>query len=65
MPIHIEKLTSDIAVQEAGGALSPAQIDRVVALVLAKLEARARDAERARASTCVGRQFSKPLEVGR
>ena len=65
MPIHIEKLTSDIAIQQGGGSMSPAQVDRLVALVLAKLEERARDAQRARAATTVGRQVSKPLEVER
>jgi hypothetical protein len=65
MPIHIEKLTSNIAIQEGDGSMPPAQVDRLVALVLAKLEERARDAQRARAATTVGRQVSKPLEVGR
>ena len=65
MPVHIEKLTSDIAIQEGGGSMTPAQIDRVVATVIARLEERARDAQRARAATSVGRQVSKPLEVGR
>ena len=65
MPVHIEKMTSEIAIQEGAGALSAAQIDRIVNLVIDRLEARAREAERARAATKIGRQATKPLEWGR
>jgi hypothetical protein len=65
MPVHIEKLTSDVTIQDGGTSLSPAEIERLVTLVVARLEQRARDAERARAATALGRQASKPLEVGR
>lgn len=63
MPVHIEKLTSDVAIQEGAGALSPAQVERLVALVITRLESRAREAERARAATKVTRQASTPLEL--
>jgi hypothetical protein len=63
MPVHIEKLKSDIAIREGGG-MSPADVEQIVSLVICRLEQRARDAERARAATALGRQASKPLEAG-
>jgi len=64
MPVHIEKLTSDMLVQEGGAGLSPAQIERIVAIVIARLEERARDAKRAHAATALCRQASRPLDAG-
>jgi len=66
MPVHIEKLTSEIGVQDGAGlGLTPAQVERLVGIVIARLEERARDAARARAATVLGRQASRPLEPGR
>jgi hypothetical protein len=64
MPVHIEKLTSEVSVQDGGAGLSPAQIERIVSIVIARLEERARDAQRARAATTLVRQASRPLEAG-
>lgn len=63
MPLHIERLTSDVAIGKGSG-LSPADVDKLVALVIARLDERARDAQRARAATTLGRQAAKPLEGG-
>jgi hypothetical protein len=51
MAMHIERMTSEIAVQEGELSLSAAQVDKLVALVISKLEERAREALRARAAT--------------
>ena len=64
MPIHVGQMTSNVAVQEGELALSPAQLEKLVALVIARLEDRAREAERARAATKLCRQASPPLEPG-
>lgn len=63
MPLHIERLTSDVAIRQGTG-MSPSDIERIVNLVIARLDERARDAQRARAATTVGRQASKPLDGG-
>ena len=55
---------SSVAVQDGDVALSPAQLEKVVALVIARLEERAREAERARAATKLCRQASRPLDPG-
>lgn len=64
MPVHIERLTSEVSVQEGELSLTAAQVDKLVALVISKLEERARDAQRARAATRLTRQASCPLEAG-
>lgn len=64
MPVHIERLTSDVSVQDGDLSLTPAQVEKLVALVISKLEDRARQAQRARAATKLTRQASRPLEVG-
>lgn len=64
MPVHIEKMTSDVSVQSGDLSLSEAQVDKLVALVISKLEDRAREARRACAATTLTRQASKPLQAG-
>lgn len=64
MPVHIEKLTSDVSVQDGELSLTPTQIEKLVALVICKLEDRAREAQKARAATKLTRQASRPLEPG-
>jgi hypothetical protein len=63
--VHIEKMTSDVSVQTGELALTQGQIDKLVALVICKLEDRAREAKRAAAATCLTSQAGKPLEPGR
>ncbi len=64
MPLQIERLTSEVSLHDGELSLTPAQVDRLVALVLSKLEDRAREAQRSRAATQLRRQASPPLEPG-
>lgn len=64
MTVHIGKLTSEVTVQDADMTLSPAQIDRIVSLVLVRLEERARESRRNQAATAIHRQASKPTRMG-
>jgi hypothetical protein len=64
VPVHIERLTSDVSVQDGDLSLTPTQIEKLVALVISKLEDRARQAQKARAATKLTRQASRPLEAG-
>ncbi len=64
MPVHIEKMTSDVSVQAGELSLTQSQLDKLVALVISKLEDRARESRRACAATTLTRQASKPLEAG-
>jgi len=63
MPVHIEKMTSDVSIRDGSGS-SPADVEKLVSLVIARLDERARDAMRARAATTLTRQASKPLDAG-
>ena len=63
MPVHIEKMTSDVSIRDGSGS-SPAEVEKLVGLVIARLDERARDAMRARAATTLTRQASKPLDAG-
>ena len=63
MPVHIEKMTSDVSIRYGSGS-SPAEVEKLVSLVIARLDERARDALRARAATTLTRQASKPLDAG-
>lgn len=64
MAVHIERMTSEIAVQEGELSLSAAQVDKLVALVISKLEDRAREALRARSATKLRKHASPPLDPG-
>lgn len=64
MQVHIEKLTSDVSVQTGDLSLTQAQIEKLVALVISKLEDRAREAKRACAATTLTQQAAKPFEAG-
>jgi hypothetical protein len=64
MPLHIERLTSEVTLQDGELSLTPAQVERLAALVINKLEERAREASRIQAATKLKRQASPPLEAG-
>jgi hypothetical protein len=64
MTMHIGKLTHDVTLHDADATLSPAQIEKIVTLVLARLEERAREARRSEAATTIHRQASKPTRMG-
>ena len=64
MTLHIGKLTHEVSVHDADMSLSPAQTERIVALVLARLEERAREARRNEAATKIHRQASKATRMG-
>lgn len=64
MALHIERMTSDVSVQEGDLGLTQSQMDKLVALVINKLEERAREAQKAQAATKLRRQASRPLEAG-
>lgn len=64
MTVHIGKLTSEVTVQDADTTLSPAQIERIVSLVLSRLEDRAREARRHQNATVIHKQASKSARHG-
>ncbi|CUI07396.1 hypothetical protein [Massilia antarctica] len=65
MTMHIERMTSDVSLHEGDIALTQQQIDKFVALVISKLEDRAREAQRARGATQIKRGAAPPFGAGR
>lgn len=53
MPVHIGEITSDVAVHEGEVPLTPAQLDKIVALVMKRIEAAKRDSKSAREATAL------------
>lgn len=64
MGMHIERLNSEVSVQEGSLGLTPQQIDQLVALVISKLEDRAREAQRMRGATQIKRSAVAPTGTG-
>jgi hypothetical protein len=63
VPIHIEELSSEVAVVDGGLPLTERQLDRIAAIVLAKLKEQQRTAERRREVQKLRRSVVPPLEV--
>jgi hypothetical protein len=60
MPVNIQAMTSDVTVLDADMPLSQQQIDKLVTIVLRRLEEKQREAEQAREATAL-RRHSAPL----
>jgi hypothetical protein len=64
MPVHIEELTTEVAVLDGDLPLSEAQVERLVALVCARLSQKERAAQQQREATALRRSAAPPLSVG-
>lgn len=64
MPAHVVEMTSEVTVTEGELPLTPAQVERLVELVLVRLADRERERERSREATRLRRQSSPPFEAG-
>lgn len=51
MPVHVDEMTSEINIVEGELPLTPAQIEKLVKLVMSRLDARKRDASHQREAT--------------
>lgn len=65
MAMHIEKMSSEVSLHEGELALTQQQIDKFVALVISKLEDRAREAQRMRGATQIKRTAAPSFGTGR
>jgi hypothetical protein len=64
MPMHIERLTSHVSIQDGELGLTAQQLERLLALVISRLEDRAREAQRATTATQLRRRAAPPFEAG-
>jgi hypothetical protein len=64
MPVHIEEMTSDVTIVEGEMPLTPAQIEKLVKLVMKRISDKQKESEKSRAATQLKRQASRPFEPG-
>lgn len=64
MPIHVGELTSEVTMFDGELPLSEAQLDKLVARVLERLDRRRWQAERAREATTLRPRAMPPLGRG-
>ena len=63
MPVHIEEMTSEVTVVDGELPLSEAQVERLVAAVIKRLEGKQREAAKRRAATELQRGAAPPARV--
>ena len=64
MPVHVEEMTSDVTVFEGDLPLTRDQVDKLVQLVLQRLQEKQREAEQTREATALRREAAPPMWVG-
>ena len=62
MPVHIEEMTSDVTVMGGELPLSQPQIEKLVQVVLARLDEKQRDRRQFREATTLRRAAAPPLQ---
>jgi hypothetical protein len=64
MPVHVEELSSEVTVMDGEMPLSPAQVDRLVKLVIARLDERKKSASQRREATEMRPDSTSPVSGG-
>ena len=65
MPVHIEEMTSDVTIVEGELPMTPAQVEKLVRLVMKRIADKCREEEKSRAATKLKSQASRPFELDR
>jgi hypothetical protein len=63
MPVHIEEMNMEVQVAEGELALTEAQIEQLVKIVLNRLECKQRDAGRVREATSLRKQSAPQVQI--
>ena len=63
MPVHVEEMTSEVTVFEGDLPLSEAQMEKLVQLVLLRLEEKQREARQIHEATALRRGAAPPMEI--
>ena len=64
MPVHIEEMSEEVAVVDGELPLTQAQIEKLVQIVLGRLEGRQREARKSKEATTLRRGAAPPARVG-
>jgi hypothetical protein len=62
MPVHIEEMTSDVTIVEGELPMTPAQVEKLVRLVMKRISDKCKEEQKSRAATQLKRQASRPFE---
>jgi hypothetical protein len=64
MPVHVAEMSSEVTVIEGELPLTPAQIEKLVKLVMSRIAEKQHDSASNHEATKLRRQSSTPFEVG-
>ena len=64
MPVHVEEMTSEVAVLEGELPLSKQQLDKLVQLVMQRLAEQQREMARRKAATSLRHSAQPPTAIG-
>lgn len=64
MPIDVGKFTTDVTVADGDLPLSPAQVEKLVQVVLRRLQEKLRADEQSRAATAIRARAAPPYRAG-
>jgi hypothetical protein len=64
MPVHVEEMTSEVAVMDGDLPLSEKQVEKLVQIVLRRLEEKTREAEMSREATALRRSARPRIQIG-
>lgn len=64
MPVHIQEMTEEVTVVEGELPLTAAQIEKLVQIVLSRLEGKQREARKVSEATALRRGATPPARVG-
>jgi hypothetical protein len=64
MPVHIDELSSEVTVLDGDLPLTPRQIDRLVRIVMQRLDAEQRESRRRKEATMLRSGAAPPARVG-
>jgi hypothetical protein len=63
MPVHVEEMTSEVAVFDGELPLTPNQLDKLVRLVLQRLQEKQRETRHSREATTLRCEAAPPMRL--
>jgi hypothetical protein len=64
MPVHVEEMTSEVAVMDGDLPLSERQVEKLIQIILRRLEEKKREAESSREATTLRRSARPWIHIG-
>jgi hypothetical protein len=64
MPVHVEEMSSEVAVMDGDLPLSEKQVEKLVQIILRRLEEKKREAESSREATMLRHSARPRIQIG-